>query len=240
MAFVTEESTSDTIKVHVAIFTSSATPKVVLPDVEPSIFQLAVSWLHNGFFTWDSPEVISLDKLIDVYLLGDLIGCHALKNYTMDLIQDDMYSYAQRGSLGIRLSLNQIRTIFANTINAEDAPIRSFVAALVSYRLIFGLRPERFEPIFEVPGFLKDFAAFQRSSLEERSGSWYTPISLKEDPRARGFHDVGVTKKGFHICSFHVHREGEKCTPTANHGIATPEVHPVAAEQQYCLEYEQM
>ncbi|KAK0105057.1 hypothetical protein ONS95_004577 [Cadophora gregata] len=178
--------------------------------------------------------------LIDIYLLGDLIDCPTLKNYTMDLIQDNMYGAVRRGKLGMSLSLNQIRKVFVGTKNAEDAPIRTFVAALVSYRLIFGDKPERLEPIFEVPGFLRDFAAFQRSSLKESDGAWYTPVSLREDPRVRGFHDVGVTRKGFHICSFHVHEEGDKCSSVENHGENGNDMAQRDGDQHYCLERERV
>ncbi|PVH70517.1 hypothetical protein DL98DRAFT_577823 [Cadophora sp. DSE1049] len=261
-AFASEESTSDTIKILVGplhqvfiihrvricavssyfatIFASSSTLQVVLPDIEPNIFQLAISWLHNGFFSWDSLEAIGLDRLIDVYLFGDLIGCHTLKNYTMYLIQDNMCSEVRRGRPGICLSLNQIRKIFASAVNAEEAPIRTFVAALVSYRLIFGDKPERLEPIFEVPGFLKDFAAFQKPSLEEQDGGWYTPISLREDPRVRGFYEVGVTRKGFHICSFHVHEERDECKSIVNHESTGRNTSELDLEEQLCHEHEQM
>ena len=97
-------------------FTSASTLQVIHPDVEPRIFELATSWLHKGVFTLESFEVIGLEQLIDVYLLGDLIGCHTLKNYTMDLIQHSICSEVRRGRPGIRLSLNQIRKIFANTV----------------------------------------------------------------------------------------------------------------------------
>ena len=155
----------------------------------------------------------------------------------MDLIQDNMYSEVRRGRPGIRLSLNQIRRIFASTVNAEDAPIRTFVAALVSYRLIFGDKPERLEPIFEISSFLKDFAAFQRSSLKEHDGNWYSPVCLPEDPRIRGFQDVGLARKGFHICSFHVHEEGDTCSSASNHDTVAGDNRQEDDERQYCLEH---
>ncbi|PBP17073.1 hypothetical protein BUE80_DR012162 [Diplocarpon rosae] len=199
-----------------SIFASTPTLQVILPDVEPEIFQLVLNWLENDEFASGSNQGLQLDQLIDIYLFGDLISCCTLKNYAMDLIQDDMYLYMRHHSPGIRFSLNQIRRIFAETIFAADAPIRKFVAALVSYRLIFGATPERLKPIFEVPGFLQEFAAFQSSSLKELNGEWYRPVSLREDPRKRGFHDAEVSEKGFHICTFHVHEKGERCLSISN------------------------
>lgn len=191
--------------------------QVILPDIEPYIFQLVSDWLHTNRLTADSDNELHLDHLIDVYLFADLIGSHTLKNYTMDLIQDNMYRHVRHGSAGVKLSLNQIRRVFANTICAVDAPIRTFVAALVSYRLIFGDTPERLEPIFEIPGFLRDFAKFQRSSFEDSSGQMHRPTSLREDPRIREFHDARVTREGFHSCAFHVHPEGQKCSSAGNY-----------------------
>ncbi|KAH6718403.1 hypothetical protein BKA61DRAFT_572453 [Leptodontidium sp. MPI-SDFR-AT-0119] len=260
--FVNEDSASDTIKILVSplhkafilhrvricaispyfstIFSSASTLQVILPDIEPHTFQLAVDWLHHGTFMDDKNTAVKLDTLIDIYLFGDLIGCHTLKNYTMDLIQDDMYHAVRRGNPGIRFSLNQIRRIFTRTFCAENSPIRTFVAALVSYRLIFGDKPERLEPIFEVPVFLKDFAAFQRSSLKESDEAWYRPVSLREDPRVRGIHDVGVTRKGFYVCSFHVHEEGEKCSSVNNNGSEGGGAAGEDYDQQYCLEQQRL
>ncbi|KAJ5034856.1 uncharacterized protein L3040_008124 [Drepanopeziza brunnea f. sp. 'multigermtubi'] len=199
------------------IFASRATLQVVLPDIEPNLFQLVSDWLYTGRLSADAEDDLYLDQLVDVYLFGDLISCHTLKNYSMDLIQDNMYRHVRYGSGGIKLSLNQIRRIFSGTMCAEDAPIRKLVAALVSYRLIFGDTPERLEPIFEVPGFLKDFAAFQRSSLQVSSDKWYRPVTLRDDPRVRGYYDDGVAAKGFHACFFHVHELGEKCSSVSNY-----------------------
>ncbi|KAG4433949.1 hypothetical protein IFR05_010562 [Cadophora sp. M221] len=261
-AFIRDDSASDTIKILIGpqhktfvlhrvricaispyfstIFASPSTLQVILPDIEPHTFQLAVDWLHHGSFIGTNNAEIKLDTLIDIYLFGDLIGCHTLKNYTMDLIQDNMYRAVRRGNPGIRFSLNQIRRIFAGTFYAEDAPIRTFVAALVSYRLIFGDKPERLEPIFEVPGFLKDFAAFQRSSLKESDEAWYRPVSLREDPRVRGFYDVGIARKGFHICSFHVHEEGDTCPSVSNHGSESWDLIGEDSDQHHCLEQQRM
>ncbi|KAI9047112.1 hypothetical protein LZ554_009185 [Drepanopeziza brunnea f. sp. 'monogermtubi'] len=198
-------------------FASRSTLQVVLPDIEPNIFQLVHDWLYTGCLSADAEDDLYLDQLVDIYLFGDLIGCYTLKNYSMDLIQDNMYRHVKYGSKGIKLSSNQIRRIFSGTMCAEEAPIRKFVAALVSYRLIFGDTPQRLEPIFEVPGFLKDFAAFQRSSLQESSEKWYRPVTLRDDPRIRGFYDDGMAAKGFHACFFHVHELGEKCSSVTNY-----------------------
>ncbi|KAK2624134.1 hypothetical protein QTJ16_006768 [Diplocarpon rosae] len=168
---------------------------------------LQTGW-RNDESTSDSTQALQLDQLTDIYLFGDLISCCTLKNYTMDLIQDDIP--------GIRLSLNQIRRIFVETVSASDAPTRKFIAALVSYRLIFGNTPERLEPVFEVPEFLQDFAAFKNSSLGESNGEWHLPVSLREYPRRRGFDDAEVSQKELHICTFHVHEKGKKCLSISN------------------------
>ncbi|PBP21800.1 hypothetical protein BUE80_DR007191 [Diplocarpon rosae] len=196
-----------------SIFASASTLQVILPDFEPEIFQLVANWLENDKFTSDSTQALQLDQLIDIYLFGDLISCCTLKNYTMDLIQDDMHLYMR---LGIRFSLNQIRRIFVETVSASDAPTRKFIAALVSHRLIFGNTSEDLEPVFEVPGFLQDFAAFQNSSLGESNGKWHRPVRPREDPRRRGFDDAEVSQKELHICTFHVHEKGEKCLSISN------------------------
>ena len=122
----------------------------------------------------------------------------------------------------------------------KDAPIRTFVAALVSYRLIFGDKPERLEPIFEVPGFLKDFAAFQRSLLEGDDKNWYPPICSREDPRVRGFHEAGVARKEFHICSFHVHEDRDTCSSVSNYETVVVNNRREDDGQRYCLEHGEM
>jgi hypothetical protein len=62
--------------------------RIVLPNVDPIIFDLFVEWVHHGGYTLDSDAMSMQDPNVSfatqAWALGDVLKATGFKNYTMD------------------------------------------------------------------------------------------------------------------------------------------------------------
>jgi hypothetical protein len=110
-------------------FHETATGEMILPDVDPYVFQGFMNWLYAGMLGNLAPdsETWSLAELVDLYLFSVAKFCNGLKKDAMDAIQDLL----NQGDDYLGLSI--VQKIYNNTFNTEDAPIRKFCCAMIRW-----------------------------------------------------------------------------------------------------------
>lgn len=222
----------------------AAEDRILLKDVDITIVVSFTEWLYqNAVLTFPEDSKMKIDHLIDVYLFADQVRCNGLKNHIMDKIQDELFEEELFDDMGDRvcptkkLSTQNIRKVFENTLSTKDTPIRKFCAALIAFWIFNNGSPEKVQGAFAVDGFLKEFGDFQRELNTDIFWATYgaccgrpTGIRTKDDPRIRGQNDTFqfdcVFKVGYPVCHFHVHKKGENCESV---------VHPKANRRCNCM-----
>jgi len=150
-----------------------------------------------------SVDDFSTSQLIDLYIFADKIQNDALKNMTMDYLQDNLK--LTKKVLGI----GQIRRIFSNTANPTTAPLRKFCGALIAYQIFCQKTdPEKIQRYFQkIPDLVLEFVKVQRMMSEKE-------FKLNEDPRHRHGHDGRGNAR---MCDFHTHEQkGQACGSISN------------------------
>lgn len=87
---------------------------VRLPEVKPSVFQVYLDWAYTGILAVEDAQTPEEDRgrsssgIIDVYLLGDVLGDVKLRNQAMQLLNTHVIEHKLP-------SYHSIRKIFRNT-----------------------------------------------------------------------------------------------------------------------------
>jgi hypothetical protein len=179
-------------------FAEASSNRMELPEDTPSILSMFTSWLYTRDLKFDRykcDQHLGVTTLIDLYVLADAKRCNALKNKVMDTLEDGLCS----GEL--HFCLNHIELVFEKTCTNDESPIRYFLVEAIAHGVHEGYwEVEDLSNLFRSqPELLSDYLHLQMRS----SGPGPSPV----DPYTRG------GSEGYRLCTFHVHAEGEECTP---------------------------
>jgi hypothetical protein len=180
-------------------FAEASSNQMDLPEDNPSIVSMFISWLYTrdlGFDIYGYDDKSGVTTLIDLYVFADAKRCNALKNEVMDTLQDGLF----RDNL--LLCLHHVELVFEKTCTNDEAPIRCFLVTAIAH----GVHEKRWEVeelsdlFISNPEVLSEYLHFQM----HRS----TPELYAVDLYNRG---------GSELCAFHVHAESEICSSKKPH-----------------------
>lgn len=189
-------------KVFHGPFAEGVSSELHLEDESSETFSAFKEFLYTEDCA-TSVDDFSTSQLIDLYIFADKIQNDALKNMTMDYIQDNLK--LTKKVLGI----GEIRRIFSNTANSTTAPLRKFCGALIAYQILCQKTdPEKIQRYFKkITDLVLEFVKVQRMMSEKE-------FKLKEDPRHRHGHDGRGNAR---MCDFHTHEQkGQTCGSMSN------------------------
>ncbi|KAF4628393.1 hypothetical protein G7Y89_g9755 [Cudoniella acicularis] len=178
-------------------------PNIIeFPDVTPRTINAFITWLggipleHLGKWT--------LESMVDLYLFGEKICCHNLKNKVMDMIQGYLVDTSWQNKRSEELNSELILRIFKKTSSTKTAPLRKFCAAVI----IWNGRDDKYGPNQDVRETFKKCEEFK----QEYDVVWNEGASRVL--LGHGYRDPYKACTGgvcnFSRCAFHFHEKSEE------------------------------